>query len=177
MGCGSSQDLKVLLAQHEQFKQEAAENELRLQQEADHMKQSKEKAQEQSNLMRFKVEVLINMLAIEEKKMETSQKRLEALKWVLLSQGISQNTVSNLLTGSIDSLPQSERASLDRRIADVDMAASIENMKKDFDLYKSDIIQCFADDEGKIVSSLTREEFMRQLFCATENVSKADVQV
>ena len=42
-------------------------------------------ADEQGTLLRFKVEVLIQMLAVEEKKTQTAQKRLEASKFCTLS--------------------------------------------------------------------------------------------
>ena len=144
--------------------------------ENERLAEQKEKAIEQGNLLRFKVEVLINMLAIEEKKMETSDKRLEALKWVLLSQGVSQNTVTNLLSGSVDNI-KDLRLSLEKKVADFDLSSAITKMAADFEVFRKDIIQCFADDSGKIVASLSKEEFMRQLYSVTERVSKSDVQI
>lgn len=140
------------------------------------MKEAKEKAQEQGNLLRFKVEVMVNMLAIDEKKIETAEKRLEALKWVLLSQGISQHSVTKLLEGSVDQI-KGQRLSLERKVAEFDMTGALSKMARDFDLFRSDIFQSFADEDGKIVASLSRDEFMRQLYSVTEHVSKSDVQV
>jgi hypothetical protein len=138
--------------------------------------EQREKAVEQGNLVRFKMEVLINMLAIEEKKIETSEKRLETLKWVLLSHGISQNTVSNLIDGSGDNI-KGLKMSLEKKLADFDLTTAIVKMTKDFEAFRTDIIQCFADDDGKIVATLSRDEFMRQLYSVTENISKNDCQL
>lgn len=144
--------------------------------QTEELTEQKDKAVEQGNLVRFKVEVLINMLAIEEKKIETSEKRLEALKWVLLSQGVSQNTVANLIDGSVDNI-KGLRVSLEKKLADFDMSTAISRMATDFEMFRTDIIQTFADEDGKIVATLSRDEFMRQLYSVTEHVSKNDCQL
>jgi hypothetical protein len=138
-----------------------------------------EKTVEQSNLLRFKVEILINMLAIEEKKLETVNKRLEALKWVLLSQGVSQNSLNKLLTGAdnskTDKNPQLNLSS--NFLAECDLTGAMKRMELDFEKFREGIIHCFADDDGRVIPSLSREEFIRQVYSVTEHISKIDAQV
>lgn len=57
---------------------------------------TQQKANEQHNLLRFKIEVLVNMLGIEEKKSDGLSKRLETLKWILNSQGVSEETMKRI---------------------------------------------------------------------------------
>lgn len=59
-------------------------------------------AEEQSNLLRFKVEVLTQLLAVEEKKREVARRRLEASKLLVLSQGVSAGRLSQLLDASAE---------------------------------------------------------------------------
>mmetsp|Transcript_16036 Transcript_16036/g.15395 ORF Transcript_16036/g.15395 Transcript_16036/m.15395 type:complete len:132 (+) Transcript_16036:106-501(+) len=55
------------------------------------------KGLEQRNLLRFKVEVLVNMLAIEEKKMESLTKRIDVLKWSMHSKGVHEENFNNMI--------------------------------------------------------------------------------
>jgi hypothetical protein len=180
MGNCSSVDENSWQGRYNTLKSETDQAIARYKQEQVELAEAKDKALEQGNLVRFKVEVLINMLAIEEKKMETSEKRLEALKWVMLSQGVSQTTVSNLLDGSVENINTNMkglRTSLEKKLADFDLTTAIVNMSRDFESFRTDIISCFADADGKIVASLSKDEFMRQLYSVTENVSKNDCQL
>lgn len=137
------------------------------------------KSSEQKNLLRFKVEVLINMLAIEEKKMESLTKRIEVLKWAMLSRGITEDGLDGMLKCIPDAMVSNETGLSSPQTKSintpVDLGGAIERLAEEFATNKRDIVQCFADEEGKVVTSLSRDEFMRQLYAATEHVSKADI--
>ena len=138
------------------------------------------KSSEQNNLLRFKVEVLINMLAIEEKKMGSLTKRIEVLKWAMLSRGVTEDGLNGILQSFPDAIvasndPEKSNPAITSITTVVDLGGAMERLADEFATNKRDIVQCFADGEGKVVTSLSRDEFMRQLYAATEQVSKADI--
>lgn len=137
------------------------------------------RSSEQRNLLRFKVEVLINMLAIEEKKMGALTKRIEVLKWSMLSKGVSEDGLNDILKSIPGTMVLANGANDKPIISNLpstfDLGGAIERLQGEFMTNKKDIVQSFADDEGKIVTSLSKDEFMRQLFAATEAISKSDI--
>lgn len=145
---------------------------------ADHDKEIA-KSSEQKNLLRFKVEVLINMLAIEEKKMGSLTKRVEVLKWTMLSKGVTEDGLNDIFKSLPDATSTNDvqqPSSPPKMTSAVDLGGAIQRLAAEFVTNKKDIVQSFADDEGKVVTTLNRDEFMRQLYAATEHVSKADIQ-
>ena len=103
------------------------------------------------------------MLATEEKRAEITENRLSTLKMLVASKGIDENV---LLSG--DSNPTLQ----------VDIDGAIQRMSEQFSLYRVDIIQAFADSEGKIVTIINYDEFMKQIYSVTdENISTTDLQV
>jgi hypothetical protein len=167
MGCGSSaDDVRVarLLAE---------------------LEETKTKAGEQQNLLRFKVEVLVNMLAMEEKKSESIEKRVETLKWLLHSQGVAEQTLTSILLNAekadqetrANMMGSVERSISFRNVGLVDLAGAMSRAQEEFALYRTDIISAFAGEDGKVVASLTNDDFMKQLYQVTEKLSKADIQV
>ena len=103
------------------------------------------------------------MLATEEKRAEITENRLSTLKILVASKGIDENV---LLSG--DSNPTLQ----------VDIDGAIQRMSEQFSLYRVDIIQAFADSEGKIVTIINYDEFMKQIYSVTdENISTTDLQV
>ena len=134
---------------------------------------------EQKNLLRFKVEVLINMLAIEEKKKESLTKRIEVMKWTMLSNGVNEDGLNGILKTIPDARTITngdERSPAPAHLTSaIDLGGAIERLGNEFVTNKRDIVQSFADEDGKVVTSLSRDQFMRQLYAATEHVSKADI--
>jgi hypothetical protein len=59
----------------------------------------------------------------------------------------------------------------------VDLAGVLGRVRDEFSRSRDDIVQSFADEEGKIVPALSRDEFMRQLYASTEKLSKTDIQI
>eukprot|EP01038_Epipyxis_sp_PR26KG_P011246 gene11246-15090_t len=183
MGCSQSKDLPNDL-------------DSRLEEE---INKEKEKSEEKQNLLRFKIEVLVQMLAIEEKKNESLTKRVETLKWILLAQGVSEQHLASLLinSNSIESIPlqnnkllmdhqdnsisvpssNNDRSILIKNIGMIDLNGPISRMISEFDEYPDSIIEAFADSNGKILTNINSDEFMRILFSITEKISKADIQV
>jgi len=167
MGCGSSVDADAM----ERLRRELEESKLR--------------ASEQQNLLRFKIEVLVNMLAMEEKKSESVEKRVETLKWLLHSQGIAEQTLTTILLNAekaddetkANMMGSVERSISFRNVGLVDLAGALSRAQEEFELYRSDILPAFAGEDGKVVASLSNDEFMKQLYTVTEKLSKADIQV
>lgn len=92
--------------------------------------------------------------------------------------GISNKTMDVLLrttTEGIDAVTVEQKISA--LTAAFDIAGAINRLSLEMREFPEDIIHAFADSEGKIFSSLSRDEFMRYLYNATESLSKADVQV
>jgi hypothetical protein len=147
------------------------------------LEQEQLRSAEQQNLLRFKIEVMVNMLAMEEKKNDATSKRLETLKWVLLQQGISEQKLLHILSQQEkngDSMGDSAAKFGDEIKASkslIDLSGAISRTSEEFGNFRNDIIYSFADNTGKIVNCLTTDQFMRQLFTVTENLSKADIQV
>jgi hypothetical protein len=180
MGCGASKEdidrYNSLLAERDHLALEKADLVRRIELLELSLHQFENQSNEQLNMYRFKIEVLVQMLAIEEKKQQTAVKRLETLKLALLSQGVSNKTMTNILSQTIDSnSPKDEKSIL--LTSAFDLSGAMERMTEEIASGAEDIIYSFADVEGKIVSALPREDFMRYLYNATNTLTKADVQI
>jgi hypothetical protein len=181
MGCGASQADIAKYAALEQQKNELELKIQRMEQDfakiQDEMAKQQQKNGEQCNLLRFKIEVLVHMLAMEEKKLEAAVKRLDALKWAMLTQGLSEKSMNNILASSQG---KSGSSGADKDIlltSAFDLSGAIDRMQKEFAKGKESIVSAFADSDGRISDALSREEFCRILFATTESLSKSDVQV
>lgn len=161
MGCGSSNP-GALLEYQRQI------DELRLQ-----LKNQETKSHEEENLLRFKVEVLVNMLTVEEQRNEIATKRLETLKW-LVSTSNDLDSVRQLLHSA------EERQAFDsivQQSANAEIGEAVEMMRRDFAAFKEDIFTALAAEDGHIVSSLPRLDFMKQVYSATEHIQKSELQL
>ena len=180
MGCGTS---KADIARYQALEQEKSELELQLtgleqQMQALSGENGKMKTQhkEQCNLLRFKIEVLVHMLAMEEKKLEASVKRLDALKWATLTQGITEQTMADSLNRT-NARPQRSGDKDVLLTSEFDINGAFTRMEKEFKESRERILSGFADEEGRICTALGREEFLRKLYSMTEDLSRTDVQV
>ena len=103
------------------------------------------------------------MLATEEKRAEVTESRLSTLKMLVSSKGIDEKF---LLSGNSNPTLQ------------VDIDGAIQRMIEQFSLYRVDIIQAFADSEGKIITIISYDDFMKQIYTVTdENITTTDIQV
>ena len=146
--------------------------------------QLQNKNKEQQNLLRFKIEVLINMLAVEEKKSEHTLERLEVLKWELFQKGVDEEKLTKILQKTLNSDNDENRdddsntkSLINARLNRNGLSDAIERAFKEFDSYRSDIIPAFADDEGKFEASMDQREFMKRLYMTTESLIKPDIEV
>jgi hypothetical protein len=137
----------------------------RLRQEIDRLET---KSKEEQNLLRYKVEVLLNMVALEEQKNALLSRRVESVKLILLNQGISEDGVKSMMTNRITN-------NFDN-IA-VDTSVALDKMKIEFQGAKDEIISSFADLNGKIIDFMTKDHFVRRLYSCTETLSKEEVQL
>lgn len=117
-------------------------------------------SEEQGNLLRFKVEVMVQMLGVEEQRCATLQTRLEASKYLALSQGLSDGKVQGLLGAPSDGAP--------------DVGGAIARMGEEMALRAGEIARSFADAEDRVSAGMPLQAFARHLFCATERVSRQD---
>ncbi len=144
MGCTASNDTSDYLHQIEALRAQMEEN--------------KTKAHEQQNLLRFKVEVLVNMLAVEEKRSEETTKRIDTMQWLLAKQGINETSLNQILL-NLDAGSQEKfhatvaSAKLDDRILMPDVGTVVDKMRDEFTNNRDDILHAFCRADGKIVSS------------------------
>ena len=117
------------------------------------------KANEQINLLRFKVEVLLEMLSIEEKKYTTTAKRLDALKWAIANDCVE-----------VTRKPQSA--------INMDISGAMERMLNEFNKNAEGILIKFADLSGEIPASLDSTSFTNTLIsCTSPELNVADIEV
>lgn len=149
------------------------------------LEETKVKSKEATNLLRYKVEVLVNMLAIEEKKTEALNVRLDSTKLMMLSKGLTEDKLRGILSeGAVEaggggkdvrdsalSVPPFGAPFL------INLGGALERCAIEFSNYKQDIVQSFADDEGRIKAALPIETFCKKLYEVTESISKSEVQV
>jgi len=161
-----------------------AHSEEELRELREYLKQVETKSHEQQNLLRFKVEVLVNMLAVEEKRNEASSKRLETLKWLLHAQGVNEDSLSQLMNTSVEGEDAKEsiqnivsKSQLLKSSRMADLTGAMQRMREEFELFREDILHAFAESDGKIIPHLPTNDFMKQVYTVTENISKSDLQV
>lgn len=137
------------------------------------------KLKEQNNLLRYKIEVLVNMLALEEKKYEAQTSRLESLKLIMLSQGITESSFKAIVSNSSSTdIKSSKYSRKNFELFAQNMRTALAKMHNEFKTCREDILHAFADDDGKIAPALSRDDFLRQLYhSTTEGLDKSDVQM
>jgi len=139
------------------------------------------KLKEQNNLLRYKIEVLVNMLALEETKYEAQSRRLESLKLMLMTTpGIVDMNKSSAVnsSASIDLNPNIKYSKRNFELFAQNMMSALDKMQQEYSTSRIDILHAFADNSGKVCPSLNREDFMRQLYhSTTDRLNKSDVQV
>ncbi len=168
MGCTASQDNSQYLLQIEQLRQQ--------------MEQDKLKAHEQQNLLRFKVEVLVNMLAVEEKRNEEHAQRIDTMQWLLSKQGINEEYMSQLLL----KLDSSTRDKFHSSIAEAkfgdkmmlpDVGTVVDKMRDEFNNNRDDILHAFCRSDGKILSIVPADKFTKHICEVTETLTPLDAKV
>ena len=148
--------------------------------------QLQSKNKEQQNLLRFKIEVLVNMLAVEEKKNQALMERYEMLKDELFAQGVDEDKLTGLFRDAVKSIGGTNLSlkandqeqvyhTIDR--ARSDLSAAIAHVQDEFSLYKTDIITALADEQGRFEPTLLHLDFMKRLYMATDHISRDDIEV
>jgi hypothetical protein len=189
MGCGASkEDIAAFEAMRERCEQleldraELEQNVVTLEKE---LLSSEQKSKEQLNLYRFKIEVMANMLSVEEKKLESTVKRLETLKLAMLTQGFSDKAMNSLLrkngagvgTGTGSSTTDKDAEKTIFMASGFDLSGAIGRLSEEMGTRAEDVIYAFANKQGKLLSHVSRDDFSRYLYNATQTLSKGDVQV
>ena len=150
------------------------------------------KTAEQLNLLRFKTEVLVNMLAIEEGKNSVNAKRIEVLKTALVHEkGITSQSneydLKNLMgtNNTVDSPSSSGPNDTGSLLLSFDISGAINTFNEILDNIQvknvnsnnnSFMFEWFADPEGKLITALDRVKFTQILSEKTKlNQQVADV--
>ena len=152
------------------------------------------RSNEKKNIMRYKTEVLVNMLATEEKKTEVLHKRIDTIRFILNQEDLNEEKVK-LMVSKRNSDVASSRESLSSSSASpnlqigspswdfsanlntgFDLQVALEKMANEFLMNKKDVFYCFADEEGKIEPSLNIENFCKRLNTVTEFLTKIEIQ-
>jgi hypothetical protein len=111
------------------------------------------------------------MLTVEEQRSEIATKRLETLKWIVSTSG-DLDSVRHLIHSTNENKSFSGVQSLNAELGE-----AIEIMRKDFIQFREDIFLALATDDGHLVSSLPKLEFMKQVYGSTENVQKNELKL
>lgn len=144
------------------------------------------KNSEQQNLLRFKIEVLVNMLAVEEKKNQALMERYEVLRYELLENGVDEDKLTSLFRDAVQSvggtslsLKANDQEQIYQTIerARSDLSAAMAHVQDEFSLYKTDIITALADEQGRFDPTLRHLDFMKRLYMATDHISRDDIEV
>eukprot|EP01041_Mallomonas_annulata_P009174 gene9174-19007_t len=175
MGCGGSAS-KQLLDELEREKQD------RLREKEEYqiaLQGIEQKKYEQINLLRFKVEVLVQMLGIEESKQATLAKRIEALKWAMLAQGWSERSMDNMLKTLVASNDGSiEYKKKIELLSSCDLSTSISTTTEVINTSGDSFLRSFADDNGRILPVLSRNDFTQKLMKSSNGkISELDAQI
>jgi hypothetical protein len=128
--------------------------------------------QEQMNLLRYKVELLLTMLAMEEKSKEVLSNRVETLKWVILSQGTSEEQINELL----EKYTKGQSVSSEDINFDIDISSAFSKIRAAFETSKEQIINTLIDEDGNIIFNLTKDQFIEKLSFVT-TLHKKDLHV
>lgn len=126
-------------------------------------------SREELNVLRYEIEILLTMLAMEEKSKDIISKRLEAAKLIIMSQGNSQQQLDDVISATLSQ----NTSCLEYEI---EISSAIEKMKKSFVTLQKDIVEAFLDGEGNVLISLSRDAFIEKLSTITTNQSKRELE-
>lgn len=121
----------------------------------------------EKNLLKFKVEVLTNMLAIEKREKEVAIERLEVLQIYYRSKLASNNASSDTDTPPIPIISNSEINIEGYEI----MSSAISNLRIDYRNLREDIQFAFAG-----LHTVQPHEFVRKLYNCSQNISKKEAE-
>lgn len=122
---------------------------------------------EQVNVLRYKIELLLTMLAMEDKSKEVIVSRMETLKWMLMSEGQSAQQLEELFSQYAAHSP----STIDLNY-DIDIASAIEKTRVVFGVKRDEIVSAFLAEDGTLRLTLTRQEFVSALGPATQLPTK-----
>lgn len=139
------------------------------------LKEQETMQHEEANLLRFKIELLANMLSTEEHRNQIASERIETLKWAVQEQTQKQGE-SGAVSASLISL-QGGFQDNGGGLGIAGLGEAIAAMQTEFTQNKEGILASLAEQDGHIVSSLPRLVFMKQIYSATEQITKNEVEL
>jgi len=131
---------------------------------------------EQINILKYKIELLLTILAMEDKSKDVINGRMEAMKCMLVSEGQSAQYLEELFSQYNTAHSPS---TIDLNY-DIDIANAIEMTRNAFEKnhVRDEIVQAFVDEEGTLRLSVSREEFVERLEATTTiHLPTKDLQV
>jgi hypothetical protein len=143
------------------------------------LKEQETMQHEEANLLRFKIELLANMLSTEEHRNQIASERIETLKWAVLEQTQQQGESGGAVSASLISLQGGGGGFQDNGggLGIAGLGEAIAAMQTEFTQNKEGILASLAAQDGHIVSSLPRMAFMKQIYSATESITKNEVEL
>jgi hypothetical protein len=120
--------------------------------------------EEAINLLRYRVDLLMTMLAISEKGKETLQGRVDTLKQLILTQGASEQQLAEMLAQQTGA---SGETLLDISF-DLDLASAFDHMRISFQTSQFEIVRSLSDPTGVLQPVLPKDEFIERLAGSTE---------
>lgn len=137
-----------------------------------HFNRGSEVDNEQINVLQYKIELLLTMLAMEDKSKEIVLNRMEAMKFMLISEGQSAQQLEELFNQYSAHSP----TMIDLNY-DIDISNAIEKTQIAFETNRDEIIHTFVDDFGSLRVSMSREEFIKALEAVNIKLSTKDLQI
>ena len=152
-------------------------------------------SKEQQNLLKYKVEVLVNMLAMEEKKKDRLRELIEENKWKLMKQGITEDKLKDManmvalgrdkMSGTVTSNSLQTTASFSstpvfsptQAPANANLAGAVQRLRKEFEQSKLEIFKVFANEDYRLEVMMPTPIFCKTLYSVTNQVSKNDAQI
>jgi hypothetical protein len=87
------------------------------------------------------------------------------------SNGIDESSIQNISSSVGQSITNDH-------ILNIDVDGALQRMAQQFSMYRVDIVQAFADNEGKVLTNISYDEFSKQLYSVTDDgISVNDIQV
>ena len=120
----------------------------------------------EANLLKYKIEVLVNLLAVKDQELISTQKKVEALKWTLSSRSAA---------GGAPLLPVSPASTHDLDEVRIELSVTLNKMAKEFQGNSIALLEELAEDKTNAVpAALPRDVFVRAVKKAFGKMSQRE---
>jgi len=119
----------------------------------------------EANLLKYKIEVLVNLLAVKDQELLSSQKKVEALKWTIASRSVA---------GGAPSLPVSPASTLDLDEVRIELSVTLNKLAKEFPGCKQALLEELAEENNTVPAALPRDVFVKAVKKACGKMSQRE---